>query len=243
MTVVLAYSGSAEASAAVASLVARGIDVVTVTLDVGQSEPLDEIRARALRSGAVRAHVVDARDAFVRNCVLPAMQAPELPDIQTLARPLITKTLAEVAAIEGPDAVAQDPTGPRSWNDTGAPAGQAPPADALARQRHLLVRPSTNPEQAPVEAARLDITFDGDVPVAVNEVPMALAELIECLSLIGGQHGVGHTHPVSAPSAAILRAAYAAAKDASGTVHLTLHRGTIAASPRTGEGVELVARP
>lgn len=244
MTVVLAYSGSADASAAVASLVARGIDVVTVTLDVGQTEPLDEIRARALRSGAVRAHVVDARDAFVRTCVLPAMQAPEPPDIQTLARPLITKTLAEVAAIEGPDAVAQDPTGPRAGNDAGAPADQARPSPpALARQRHLLVRPSTSPEHAPVEGARLDITFDGDVPVAVNDVPMALAELIECLSLIGGQHGIGHAPPVSAPSAAILRAAYAATKDASGTVHLTLQRGTIAASPRAGDGVELVARP
>jgi argininosuccinate synthase len=230
MTHVLAYSGSAEASAAVASFVARGVEVVTVTLDVGQSEALDEIRARALRCGAVRAHVVDARELFVRTCVLPAVQTAELPDLQLLARPLITKTLAEVAAIEGRDAVAEDP---------------APPShDASGRQRHLLVRPSMNPERAPEEAARLDITFDGDVPVAVNGVPMSLTELLECLSLIGGQHGVGYTPPVSAPAAAILRAAYAAAKEnPSGTVHLTLHRGTIAAAPRAGRGVELVAQP
>ena len=242
MTVVLAYSGSAEASAAVAAFVARGIDVVTVTLDVGQSDPVDEIRSRALHCGAVRAHVVDARELFVRTCVLPAMRTPEWPDLQMLARPLITKTLAEVAAIEGPDAVAQD-----SHQATMAPAPPKLPRPSRSeggrgRERHLLMRPSRSPERAPDQAARLDITFEADVPVAVNDVPMTLTELIECLSLIGGQHGVGSRQPVSAPAAAILRAAYAAAKDASGAVHLMLHRGTISASPRARQDVELVAQ-
>ena len=229
MKVVVAYSGSPAASAAVSTLAAQGADVVTVTLDIGQTEPLDEIRARALRSGAVRAHVIDARDAFARTCVLPAMQGPGGSGVEAMARQLIVKALADVAAIEGSDAVAHAPAPP-------APAG------ADRRERHLLIRPSVDPEQAPDSAARLDITLEDGVPTAVNDVPMALTELIESLSLIGGQHGIGHTDTPGAPAAVILRAAYASAPDSTGTVHLTLHRGTIAVSPPAGQDAELVTR-
>src|SRR5687767_3313624 len=95
--VVLAYSGSPAASSAVSRLVEQGVEVVTLTLDIGQREPLDGIRARAVAAGASRAHVVDARDAFVRTCVLPAVQEPAHTDVEALAVPLIARTLDEVA--------------------------------------------------------------------------------------------------------------------------------------------------
>jgi argininosuccinate synthase len=108
--IVLAYSGSVASSAAVGWLAAaHAAEVVTVTLDVGQSEDLAALRARALSGRAVRAHVVDARDEFARDHVLPHLQTGVL-DVASLvphiARPLIARTLLEIAAIEGATAVA-----------------------------------------------------------------------------------------------------------------------------------------
>ena len=66
--------------------------------------------------------------------------------------------------------------------------------------------------------AVVDIRFEGGVPVSVNGVPMPPAELIESLSLIAGQHGVGRVESTrngrtvvyDAPAAAVLHAARAA---------------------------------
>jgi argininosuccinate synthase len=130
-----------------------------------------------------------------------------------------------VAAIEGPDAVAH-----------------AAPSDDDRGERHLLMRPCVDPAQAPDTAARLDIRLEDGVPTAVNDVPMALPELIESLSLIGGQHAVGYGDTAGAPAAVILRAAYASTPDGSGTVRLTLHRGTIAVSLPARQDADLVSR-
>ena len=73
----------------------------------------------------------------------------------------------------------------------------------------------------------LTISFEGHLPVAVNGVSMALPELIESLSLIGGLRGIGYGDALPAPAAAILRAAYAAAGD-SNSARLRLHAGACA---------------
>jgi argininosuccinate synthase len=116
-TVVLAYSGGARSSAAVAWLADQHrASVVTVTLDLGQSADLAEIRDRALADGAVRAHVLDTREAFARDIVLPSLKAGALSDARypmatALSRPLIARTLVEIAAIENAAAVAHGSTG------------------------------------------------------------------------------------------------------------------------------------
>ncbi len=108
--ILLAYSGSLASSAAVAWLAERhGAEVVTVTLDVGQTDDLDEVRARALACGAVRAHVIDAGDAFARDYVIPALRGAasgEPMPLATLTHRPIARALAEVGAIEAADAVA-----------------------------------------------------------------------------------------------------------------------------------------
>jgi argininosuccinate synthase len=110
--IVLAYSGESEASLAVGWLAATyGAEVVTVTLDFGQGIALEEVRDRALAGGAVRAHVLDVRDEFARDFVLPALKAGALdheagPTSADLARPLIGQKLVEIAAIEQADAIA-----------------------------------------------------------------------------------------------------------------------------------------
>ena len=66
--IVVAYSGSARASQALSWLVEQDpAEVVALTLDLGQARDLESVRIRALQLGAIRAHVLDARDAFARD--------------------------------------------------------------------------------------------------------------------------------------------------------------------------------
>ena len=110
--IVLAYSGGLVTSAAVAWLARQhDAEVVTLTLDFGQERELAVVRERALALGAVRAHVIDAREEFVRDYVLPALQAGALESeghamVVTLARPLIARRLVEIARMESAAAVA-----------------------------------------------------------------------------------------------------------------------------------------
>jgi argininosuccinate synthase len=105
--IVLAYSGDLITSAAIPWLATQHHgEVVTVTLDLGQEQELAETRERALALGAVRAHVVDAREAFVRDYLLPALQAGALDAGFALARPLIAARLVDIARMEKASAVA-----------------------------------------------------------------------------------------------------------------------------------------
>lgn len=115
--IVLAYSGGLDTTVAIRWLIERyGAEVVALTLDVGQGRELEHVRERALAAGAVRAHVLDARDEFARSLVLPALQAGALyeqryPLATALTRPLIARTLIEIAGIENAAAVAHACTG------------------------------------------------------------------------------------------------------------------------------------
>jgi argininosuccinate synthase len=118
--VVLAFAGGIHASAAIPWLVeSMGVDVVTVTLDVGQGTELGELRARALSCGATRAHVVDARDDFAREVLFPSLastaadgQTDDPRAITSLPWPLIARKLVEIARIEDAGAVAHGSTDP-----------------------------------------------------------------------------------------------------------------------------------
>jgi argininosuccinate synthase len=110
--IVLAYSGGVESSVAIPWLAERyGAAIVTVTLDLGQGQELEDVRDRALAAGAARAHVLDVREEFARDYVLPSLQADALyedryPMATALGRPLIAKKLVEIAAIEQTDTIA-----------------------------------------------------------------------------------------------------------------------------------------
>ena len=115
--IVLAYSGDLYTSVAIPWLAEQyGAEVVAVTMDLGQGKELEEVRERALATGAVRAHVLDVREEFGREYVLPALQAGALhegryPLVTELARPLIAKKLVEIAAIERATAIAHGCSG------------------------------------------------------------------------------------------------------------------------------------
>ena len=115
--IVLAYSGGLDTSVAVPWLAERfNAEVIAVTLDLGQGKELDDVRERALAVGAVRCHVVDVREEFAREYILPALQAGALyegryPMATSLGRPLIAKRLVEIAEIEDASAIAHGCTG------------------------------------------------------------------------------------------------------------------------------------
>ncbi|TFC48460.1 argininosuccinate synthase [Cryobacterium sp. TMT1-21] len=116
--VVLAYSGGLDTSVGIGWLKdATGKEVVALAIDVGQSgEDMDVIRQRALDCGAVEAIVVDAKDEFANDYIVPALKANALyqkryPLVSALSRPLIAKYLASTAKELGADSVAHGCTG------------------------------------------------------------------------------------------------------------------------------------
>ncbi len=115
--IVLAYSGGLDTSVAIPWLAEQfGAEVVALTLDLGQGKELEDVRERALAIGAVRAHVVDVREEFARDYILPALQAGAVyedryPLATALGRPLIARKLVEIAHLEGATAVAHGCTG------------------------------------------------------------------------------------------------------------------------------------
>ena len=119
--IVLAYSGGLHTSIAIPWLIDNhDAEVVTVTLDIGQTRELADIRERALALGAVRAHVIDAREEFVRGYILPTLQAGALYEQQyplatALGGPLIARRHVENARMEGASTIAHGCTG--SGND------------------------------------------------------------------------------------------------------------------------------
>jgi argininosuccinate synthase len=267
-TVVLAYSGGARSSAAVSWLRKRhDADVVAVTVDLGQSADLAEVRERALADGAIRAHVIDKREEFAREIVWPSLMAGALSDSRypmatALSRPLIARTLVEIAAIERSTAVAHTATsrdrirlsqplaalnpalsviacGDEPGFDEGVAErspepetrvddnlwgrtigrrgddGSAPADDSLFK----LTRPL---DDAPAKPAHVEIEFDSGAAIGINGVTMRLVELIESLSTIAGEHGVGRLDRIKvradgsrsralyeAPAAVVLHLAHA----------------------------------
>ena len=83
--IVLAYSGGLDTSVAVKWLSDRyEAEIVTVTIDLGQGKELDDVRERALAVGAIRAHVVDAREEFAREYIVPALQAGAIYELSLI---------------------------------------------------------------------------------------------------------------------------------------------------------------
>lgn len=115
--VVLAYSGGLDTSVIVPWLRENyGCEVVCFCADLGQAEELEGLEAKALASGASKLIVRDLREEFVRDYILPTMQAGAIYERKYLlgtsfARPIIAKHQVEVAQAEGADAVAHGATG------------------------------------------------------------------------------------------------------------------------------------
>jgi argininosuccinate synthase len=110
--VVLAYSGGLDTSVAIRWLQENyGLDVIAVSIDVGQPGDMEKNIARAKTIGAVAAYALDARVEFAEDYVWPSLKANALyqgvyPLSTSIARPLIAKLLVDVARKEGASYIA-----------------------------------------------------------------------------------------------------------------------------------------
>src|SRR5205807_3179354 len=115
--VILAYSGGLDTSVMVPWIGEKyNLDVVTFTVDLGQGEDIERIRQKALKTGAVDAVALDARNLFVDCFVFPALMAGAIyegkyPLATALGRPLIAKLMVDAAKEHQAAAVAHGCTG------------------------------------------------------------------------------------------------------------------------------------
>ncbi|MFC1970902.1 argininosuccinate synthase [Chloroflexota bacterium] len=115
--VVLAYSGGLDTSVAIKWLQEKhNMDVIAFSVDVGNEPDFPEIREKALKLGAVKAVVADARQTFVDEYVFPALKANavyqgQYPLATALGRPLMAKLMVEIAQAEDAIAIAHGCTG------------------------------------------------------------------------------------------------------------------------------------
>ena len=115
--IVLAYSGGLDTSVIVKWLQdAYGAEVVTFTADLGQGEEIEPARQKAEAAGIKEIYIEDLREEFVREYCYPMVRANAVYEGQyllgtSIARPLISKRLVEIAHETGADAVAHGATG------------------------------------------------------------------------------------------------------------------------------------
>src|SRR3954469_2879335 len=116
--VLLLYSGGLDTSVMLKWIQDEyDAEVVALTVNLGQpGEDYEVVQGKALRLGALEAHVVDAREEFAREYVVPAIQANAdygdgYPLFTALGRPLIAKLAVEYARQTGCDTIAHGCTG------------------------------------------------------------------------------------------------------------------------------------
>ncbi len=115
--IVLAYSGGLDTSVLVKYLQEKlRVEVITVTVNVGQQEDLKAAEKKAKKLGVLKHFSIDARNEFVTDYIFPAIKANALyegkyPISTSLSRPLIAKKMVEIGEKEGATALAHGCTG------------------------------------------------------------------------------------------------------------------------------------
>ncbi len=115
--VVLAYSGGLDTSVILTWLKETyGYEVIALCADLGQKEDFQSVYDKALKSGASKAYILDVKEEFMKDYILPTLKAGAAYENDYLlgtsfARPLISKKLVEIAEQEGAVAIAHGATG------------------------------------------------------------------------------------------------------------------------------------
>ena len=114
--VVLAYSGGLDTSVILTWLKETyGYEVIALCADLGQKEDFQSVYDKALKTGASKAYILDVKEEFMKDYILPTLKAGAAYENDYLlgtsfARPLISKKLVEIAEQEGV-AIAHGATG------------------------------------------------------------------------------------------------------------------------------------
>ena len=115
--VILAYSGGLDTSVCLRWLKEeKGLDVITFSAELGQGLNQDELKDKALVSGAKKSYIEDLRETFLKDWVFPALMAGASYEgkyllATALGRPLIAKRIVEIAEKESARFVAHGCTG------------------------------------------------------------------------------------------------------------------------------------
>jgi argininosuccinate synthase len=115
--IVVAYSGGLDTSVILRWLKENyGSEVIACAIDVGQGKEIMPLKAKALRTGASKAYIIDARKEFVTDYIFPAIKANAVYEGKyllgtSLARPIIAQKVVEIAKKEKADAVCHGATG------------------------------------------------------------------------------------------------------------------------------------
>ena len=115
--IILAYSGGLDTSIIIPWLKENYNDpeIVAVAADVGQGDELDGLEEKALKTGASKLIVADLTDEMCDEVIVPSLMMDAKYEKYLLgtafARPVIGKKLAEIAKVEGADAIAHGCTG------------------------------------------------------------------------------------------------------------------------------------
>ncbi len=248
--VVLAYSGGLDTSVAIRWLQEKYLEVIAVTVDVGNERDFSLVQQKARDAGATKALVQDARKTFITDFIFPALKADALyeghyPLATALSRPLIAQILVDVARAEKATAVAHGCTGKgndqvrievsinalapdlkviapaREWNMSreetisyaqrfNIPVSTTidspfsidknlwgrsiecgvledpwiePPEDVFTLTK--------SPAEAPDKPSYVEIGFEQGVPITIDGRKMDGVSLIQRLSELAGEHGVG----------------------------------------------------
>jgi len=114
--VILAYSGGLDTSCCIRWLKDKGFGVICFVADVGQERDFDHLKQKALETGAEKVFVLDLKDEFADDFVLPALKANALYEGKyflsaALSRPLIAKYLVKIAKTQKANYVSHGCTG------------------------------------------------------------------------------------------------------------------------------------
>ncbi|MEW6161760.1 MAG: argininosuccinate synthase [Nitrospirota bacterium] len=115
--IVLAYSGGLDTSVAIKWLKEKyNAEVIAFYADLGQGENLEEVREKALKTGASKVYIEDLKEEFVKDYIFPMLRANAAYEGTyllgtSIARPFIAKKQIGIAEKEGAEAVAHGATG------------------------------------------------------------------------------------------------------------------------------------
>lgn len=114
--VILAYSGGLDTSCILKWLIDKGYEVIAMLADVGQQEDFAAAKEKALKIGAAKVYIEDAKEEFVTDFILPAIQGNAVYEGRyflgtALARPVIARRQIALAKKENAQCVAHGATG------------------------------------------------------------------------------------------------------------------------------------
>ena len=183
--IAVAYSGGLDTSVIVKWLQEKyNADIITVTGNLGQKKELTGVPEKAYKTGAKKVYVQDLRQEFVEEYIFPSLKAGALyeftyPMATSIGRPLLAKSLVEVAKRERCTAVAHGCTG--KGNDQvrfeAAIAALAPELKVLAPLREWEFK-SREEEIAYCEKHDIPVSATKKNPYSIDENVWGTA--IEC---------------------------------------------------------------